>query len=64
MSELLIQLAPKTSTDFDTEEDYHEFLDLWFLFYIERRTIPLEKRARMAESRMIQGDSCWLYQEF
>ena len=64
MSDLLIATAPKTSKDFQTEEDYHEFLDEFFWFFINHVGFPAADRARMSESRMCIGATCYLGEEF
>ena len=64
MSDLLIVTAPKTTADFQTEEDYHEFLDEFFWSFLCCEAFPAATRARMAESRMCIGATCYLGEEF
>ena len=64
MSDLLIATAPKTASEFQTEEDYHEFLDEFFWSFLCCEAFPVADRARMAESRMCIGATCYLGEEF
>jgi len=64
MPELLIQTCPVKADKCRDDAHYDQVLDEYYWFFIGRINIPVEKRARMAECRMIVGAACELKEEF